>query len=269
MKYLLAVAMLIPGIDMAEAAALAPHRAVYDLTLARSEPPAGLASAEGRMVIEYAGSSCEGWTVGFRMATKYQPPEGPGKLIDSRSTSYETGDFLEYHYQQQDFIDNLPQAEERVKASRQSLTAEGNGTVSAPEEKEFVLGADAVFPIQHQLRLMDTAARGGERDASIVYDGTDGDKVSRVITVIGPRKAPGARDGDGANAEAAPLSTHPSWRMTISYYPLDGKEDTPSYQSTFDMYDNGVATNVVFDYGDFALSGRLAKLEMLEAASCD
>lgn len=268
MKYLLTVAMLIPATGLAEGAVLAPHRAVYDLTLARSDPPAGLASAEGRMVIEYAGSPCEGWTVGFRMATKYRPNEGEGRLIDSRSTAFESGDFLEYHYQQQDYIDGKAEPEERVKASRDRAEAEGKGTVSSPEEKEFTLPAGVVFPVQHQLRLMDAAERGEQRDASMVFDGTDGEKVSRVISVIGPRKPAGANDSDKANAEAAALASRPSWRMTISYYPVEGQEDTPSYQSSFDMYDNGVATNVVFDYGDFALNGKLAKLEMLTAAEC-
>ncbi len=268
MKYLMAVAMLIPGLSMAEGAVLVPHRAVYDLTLARSDPAAGLASAEGRMVIEYAGSVCDGWTVGFRMATKYQPNEGAGRLIDSRSTSFESGDFLEYHYQQQDFIDSRAEPEERVKASREKADGDGQGAVSSPEEKDFALPAGVAFPVQHQVRLMDAAERGEQRDASMVFDGTDGDKVSRVISVIGPRKPFGSNDSDKANGEAAALASHVSSRMTISYYPVEGNEDTPSYQSSFDMYDNGVATNVVFDYGDFALNGRLAKLEMLKATEC-
>ncbi len=268
MKYLLAAALLITGYGAGEAAVLAPHRAVYDLTLGHAEARAGLSSAEGRMVIEYAGSPCEGWTVGFRMATKYQPNEGAGRLIDSRSTSFESGEFLEYHYQQQDFIDSQAQPEERVKVSRQKAGGEGKGSVSSPAEKEFSLAAGAVFPVQHQLRLMDAAERGEPRDSSIVFDGTDGEMVSRVISVIGPRKPAGANQSDKSNPETATLAGHASSRMTISYYPVGGEEDTPSYQSTFDMYDNGVATNVVFDYGDFALNGKLTKLEMLKQAEC-
>ena len=42
-------------------------------------------------------------------------------------------------------------------------------------------------------------------------------------------------------------------------------EATPAYQIGFTMYENGVADNLVLDYGDFALGGNLKVLEFLEA----
>ena len=56
--------------------------------------------------------------------------------------------------------------------------------------------------------------------------------------------------------------------MTVSYYAIDGRTDTPEYEVSFDMYDNGVATGLVLDYGDFALSGTLTDLKMLNKPSC-
>ena len=56
--------------------------------------------------------------------------------------------------------------------------------------------------------------------------------------------------------------------MTVSYYTLDGNAETPEYQVSFDMYENGVATGLVLDYGEFALAGKLADLKMLEASDC-
>jgi hypothetical protein len=34
------------------------------------------------------------------------------------------------------------------------------------------------------------------------------------------------------------------------------------------MYENGVATGLVLDYGEFALDGELANLELLDAEAC-
>ena len=56
--------------------------------------------------------------------------------------------------------------------------------------------------------------------------------------------------------------------MTVSYYALDGSAETPEYQVSFDMYENGVATGLVLDYGDFALSGTLADLKLLDESDC-
>ncbi|MGH6854849.1 MAG: EipB family protein [Aestuariivirga sp.] len=36
----------------------------------------------------------------------------------------------------------------------------------------------------------------------------------------------------------------------------------------FDLYANGVATGLVLDYGDFALGGELAQMELLKSDSC-
>ena len=54
----------------------------------------------------------------------------------------------------------------------------------------------------------------------------------------------------------------------VSYFPLEGGGEVPEYQVSFDMYENGVATGLVLDYGDFALSGTLADLKLLDEPAC-
>jgi hypothetical protein len=54
----------------------------------------------------------------------------------------------------------------------------------------------------------------------------------------------------------------------VSYFNLQGSDETPEYQVSFDMFENGVATGLVLDYGEFALSGKLTDLKMLDVAEC-
>ena len=56
--------------------------------------------------------------------------------------------------------------------------------------------------------------------------------------------------------------------MTVSYFSPDKDESTPDYQVSFDLYENGVATGLVLDYGEFALSGKLADLTLFETTEC-
>jgi EipB-like len=42
----------------------------------------------------------------------------------------------------------------------------------------------------------------------------------------------------------------------------------PDYQVSFDLYENGVATGLVLDYGSFALAGKLADLSLSDASEC-
>ena len=58
--------------------------------------------------------------------------------------------------------------------------------------------------------------------------------------------------------------------MTVSYYDVDSKDDQPpTYSASFNMLENGVSTDLVLDYGSYALKGKLQKIEMLKAESCN
>jgi hypothetical protein len=249
---------------------VATHRAVYDLVLLRADDSAGFSSVKGLMASELTGSVCAGWSVNFRIANRFTEVEGESRLIDSQSTSWESGDGLQLKYSQKQFADNALDSEQRIDVVKASAAEEGRGTISGAEDKEFSVDAAALFPMKHQFHLMEMADAGQSRDVSLVFDASDGEAAYKAISFIGKRRPPGSVVEDVSNAEAAPLKTLTSWPVTISYYSVNGEQtETPSYQISFNLYDNGVATGLVLDYGDFALKGRLAKLDLLESASCE
>jgi envelope integrity protein B len=270
MKLMTLAAALFLAATAADAATIVPHRAIYDLRLARANQGASLSSVDGRLAFEVAGSTCGGWTISFRMVNQFRPADGAVKLIDTQSTSYESGDGLDLRYSQKEFIDNRLDQESRVKVSRQEAQGAGKGRIELPVSNDFTIPAEAMFPMRHQLKLMESARAGETWDTSLLYDGSDGDKTFRAISFIGKRKDAGSNTRDKPNAQAAVLAGLPSWPMTISYYNVaGGDQDTPVYQIGFDMYENGVATGLVLDYGDFALDGELANLELLDAETCE
>jgi EipB-like len=256
--------------SQAMAAAVVPHRAVYDLEMIRTAKGANIGGVIGRMAYEVTGSECDGWTVGFRLMNQFQYKEGESRLIDTQSSSWETGDGKEMSYSQKEFIDNKQGDEKRLAVSRPDKDAEGVGRVTLPKESSFKISGDTIFPMRHQLRLMDAAAKGQTRDVSLIYDGSEQDKPVRAITTIGRKIDPGAAKEDASNPNAAGLQKLPSWPVSIGYYATDeDSAETPLYQINFDMYENGVSTGLVMDYGNFALSGKLAHLEFLKPESCN
>ena len=60
------------------------------------------------------------------------------------------------------------------------------------------------------------------------------------------------------------------WPVSISYFGhKDGKsEETPDYQVSMELFDNGVSGDLVLDYGEFVLNAHLAKLDLLQAPKC-
>ena len=67
---------------------LAPHRAVYDLALDKASDRSGITALTGRMVCEFNGSACEGYTVNFRFVTKINTRDVT-RLTDQQTTTFE------------------------------------------------------------------------------------------------------------------------------------------------------------------------------------
>lgn len=265
MLSLLSVLLLAGG--AADAATVAPHRAFYDLSLLRANEGSPLQSAAGKLAFEIEGSSCDGYTVNFRMATKYRPKEGEASVVDTMTTSFEGPGGLDFRHQLKEVVNGETKQDLRIKMSRTAVGTEGHGTVSSKTDG-FTVPAEAALPMQHQLKLMTLGETGGGRDSSVVFDGSDEGKSFRAISFVGRPHPPGGVARDIENTAAGPLKALPSYPMTVSYYPLEGNPETPEYQVSFEMYENGVATGLVLDYGDFALSGTLTDLKMLEPSAC-
>src|SRR5690349_17558963 len=70
---------------------LAPHRAIYEMSLAEARGGAGVTAVSGRMVYELTGSACEGYTQNMRFVTQMTNQKGAATLTDLRSSSWEEG----------------------------------------------------------------------------------------------------------------------------------------------------------------------------------
>ena len=269
LKRVLLAGVFLTLASQAMASVVVPHRAIYDLQLLRTTQGANVGAVSGRMAYEVSGSECDGWTVSFRLVNRFDYTEGTSRLFDTQSSSWETGDGKEMNYSEKEYVDSKQESEKRLAVARADKNSAGEVRITLPTEKKLTISAETVFPMRHQLRLMDAAAKGETRDVSLVYDGSDEEKSVRAITTIGKKINAGEGKKDKDNAQAAPLLSLPSWPVTIGYYSLDESNgETPLYQINFDMYENGVSTGLVMDYGNFALSGKLAHLELLKAETC-
>ena len=104
----------------------------------------------------------------------------------------------------------------------------------------------------------------------LVYDGSDdGKRVFDTLAVIGHRVEPGAGQNLEAPAKQAVLVALPRWPMTISYFKAGSGDLTPAYTISFELYENGISRALKLDYGDFALKGDLASLDVLPYGACE
>lgn len=263
------------GGGAAHAAASAPflsHQALYELKLVKSRGSATVNSVRGRILYNFAGSACEGYTSDFRQVSDLDSGEGKNTLSDLRSTSWEDGAGKSYRFK----IDTRMNDGD---ASEIDGVAERTGDrvtvkLKQPVQKTFTLDGATVFPTEQIHRIID-AARAGQSVLELsVYDGSDtGEKVYNTLTVIGQPIA-----GERAVSEPDPSTASDAmkaltrWPVTVSYYDqvakADGGEQTPVYAMAFELYENGVSRALVLDYNDFVISGTMGKFNVRDSKPC-
>ncbi|ACP25113.1 hypothetical protein NGR_c13330 [Sinorhizobium fredii NGR234] len=248
----------------AYASALAPHRAVYDLELKNASDRSGITGMYGRMVYEFNGSACEGYTVSFRFVTQVDTGEEV-RLTDQQTTTYEDLKNRSFRFLTRSFTDEKLDKEVRGNAhdDKSGVKVE----LTAPDKREVAL-AQSRFPTEHMLEVIERAKRGETFFESRIFDGSDsGDKTLITSTFVGKPSKPAPDDADAG--KAGKLAGESSWPVTISYFNDEASGDAlPIYRMSFKLYENGVTRDLTMDYGDFVLSGKLADLEVFNAEEC-
>lgn len=252
-------------IDAAPPIALASHRAVYDLTLAKSVGSKSPTAAHGRIAFDFAGSPCEGYAQNFRQFTELQPAEGPTRVSDMHSATFEDAEGKSFDFKMETRVDN---GAPEVVDGKASKTSDGPVSValSKPTRTNFNLPAKVVFPTEHLKKIIGAAQAGKNLLEAKVFDGSEtGEKVFDTTTFIGQVIAAPAIE---PAAHIPQLERLRRWPVSISYFESGKMDQGPSYTLAFDLYENGVSRALKLDYGDFVLAGEMSSLELLNEAEC-
>lgn len=241
------------------ALSLVPHRAVYDLKLKDVSDRSGIEGMFGRMVYEFTGSACSGFTTNFRFVTKIDTGEEQ-RVTDQQTTTFENLKAKQFRFDTKSFTDE--KLDKQVTGEATEDKSNLSIALAKPDRRELTL-TPSQFPTQHMLEVIDHAKQGKRFFEARVFDGSeDGDKSLLTSTIVGPQQQP--KPDDEEARIAGDFAKTPYWPVTIAYYNEDGQTDaTPVYRMSFKLYDNGITRDLTMDYGDFVLSGTLSKLEML------
>lgn len=260
---------------------LQPHRAVYDLVLSKSASGSGVNEMTGRLVYEFTGAACEGYTQNMRFVTRATSNDGSEQLNDIRTSSFEEASGERLDFSTTHNIDSQTQTT-RGRAARVGTAKPASGgpadkeaavriELDKPEARQLSFAASVYFPIQHSLKLLEIARSGGTTFEADLYDGSEkGDKLSSTTTFIGKPST----DGNDALPEAAKakMASVRYWPIATSYFEktpgLAAQDAVPSHEMQGRLYENGVSSRLTLDYGDFALKGELKDITFLPEPTC-
>ena len=187
------------------------HQALYELKLVKSRGSNAITGARGRILYNFSGSACEGYTSEFRQVSELDSGEGKLTLSDLRSHSWEDAAGKSYRFKidtRMNDTDAMP-----VDGVAERVGDRVTVKLKQPVAKTFELDGKIVFPTE-QIQHIIAAAREGKSVLELmVYDGSDnGEKVYNTLSVIGQpipepqHRFPRSLDRQRPDEDADPLA---------------------------------------------------------------
>jgi hypothetical protein len=246
---------------------IAPHQALYSLSLESAKSSSGVVAASGAMFYKW-GQACDGWTVEQRFRLRIAYAEEDGVDISSSLVTWESMDGLKYRFNERRMRNG--QLDEELRGEAQ-LDGPGQGGVAEftkPETATITLAPGVLFPTAHTLFLIGRAQADEQFVARNVFDGSEVENAGEVSAVIGPALKPAG--GKAPKPFNSPLLQRPSWQIRLAFFPADAKADQtePDYELSMRLLDNGVSQDMKLDYGDYIIRAKLDEIEPLPKPGC-
>ena len=242
-----------------------PHRATYSYTLEQEKSDPGYLDAAGEMVTRWS-DDCDGWTV--EQTSRLLIERTGGVVIDFgwSMESWESKDGLQFRY-------FLAQSQEGNVTSRVQGRATLDG-IGEGGEVEIRGGGESftvallpgtIFPTWHSLDVIDGLQQDRLPLWHVLFDGADDQNVLSGVSTfhIGDR-APTEEE-----LERFPdLADQTLHRMAFAFFPMQPETAEPEHEMELSLAVNGIVTEFVFDFGEFAVRASLEELEPLKRAEC-
>lgn len=256
--FLLAVTVLA---TTAHAVILAPHRAAYQVQLV--EPRGQIVSAAGLMIVENA-RVCDGWSVIATLRMRLELADGATAETEVTFSSVESRTM--YRFSSVELVNGDSAGQTRGNAVLTGRGGDGVAHFQVPEKRDDVLPKGTIFPTAHSLEVIQAAERGERRVSHVMFDATRGeDSPFEVTTLI----QGGVRPGDeGPGAGLGALTERPWWSLRMAFFSQRNRRETPNYEVTSSVQDNGVVRAYLVEDDTLALQFTLSAIEPLPQPQC-
>ena len=251
---------------------LAPHRAIYELTLATTRGGTGVSAVLGRMAYDLTGSPCDGYTQNMRFVTRMTNQSGNAVVTDLRSSTWEDARGKRFRFDSSQYRDEKATDTTVGDAARPGASEDIKVELTKPAKKNISIPSRVYFPVQHTIALLNAAKATKTSFRADLYDGSEkGEKVYDTVAAIGRAQGAGSNRQLPQIKSAERLDGLKGWPVSIAYFePGSGKQDAlPVYELSFLMFENGVSRKLYIDYGEFALQGDLTEITFYPPSKCE
>lgn len=249
------------------ASGLVSYRAGYTFELNQAKSSSGLLSLNGASFVEWV-NVCDGYTLNQNTRSSYHYIQGGRADSAFTASTWEAKDGTNYRFVATHKVNGEVTTALEGRVDRGEPGDHVMARVTAGrEDQEVALNSATLFPTGYTRRLISAALDGKQMIKDFIFDGSETDLEFQYVAVAFLLKE------NELNAEGE--DTHPalrdvrSWPVRIAYFIDDGVSAVPDYEVGYDMYENGITTHLVLDYGDYTITGNMERLEVLDQVVCD
>jgi hypothetical protein len=236
---------------------LAAHTALYKLTLSHANSD-DVVGATGTMTYEVQ-DACEGWAVQQRLKMTVTNRDGQDIQMVSDYATWEAKNGLKLRFRMRQTTETAV-----TEATSGEATLSGPGQVGEvhylePKDATMPLPSGTVFPMAHTARLIAGAEEGKKFMTIPLFDGTSSSGGQDTFVIV-------THWNDTSPAPYPELAKLPNGRVHVSFF--DHGSVTPDYDVSMRYWQNGVADDLLMDFGDFVMSAKLSTFKMEQPHRC-
>jgi len=228
---------------------IAPHRALYEVTMVG--PAQNIDDAVGLLSVEIS-RSCDQWTYSQRFELKLIQEGADLGYFSFRLSAWESLDGNRYG-----FRSTTSQGDEAgvklVGGGEIAPDGVGLAKYTEPEAFERPLPAGVLFPISWLQAGLAASEDGKKRFSGHVFMGAEPDEPLRVNSII---------VATDAVSQGEALLQGPRWRHLSAFYNQTSAE-VPEYEAEETVLANGVLAGALMRYPTYALQVKLKRIEAL------
>lgn len=252
---------------------LVPYRAVYDVELDNSAASNTIVGITGRMVYEFKGSECLGFTALSRSIMKTTGRDVSEQVVDKQVETYETPRNNSFTFKIKTYTDGKLTTEIQGSAKKAAQSIDVN--LQKPNQEKYHLNAGHFISVEAQ-KIINEALKHHHIYNFTVYDPTiDAKKIIDGAAFIGDLTEPAVKKPikKGSQTDLDTLLSMTFWPVTISYFDDKAHPDgLPIFSMSFHLYRNGVISDIRMDSGEVSIRSELKAIEFLKqhasALSC-
>ena len=260
---ILVLAGTVPGAAASQSGApgLLSHRAVYSLSRHIRSTASDIAGVKGRLEITFE-VACDGWRIEQYIGFRLYHAEGAGLEHVAQLSGWESTDGTDYWFSTRSYQDRKLLEELGGVARIDEPGGSGETRFAKPEKELRPLPTGTIFPARHLAELIEAARAGKQHLVRTVFDGSTLDSPYEITAFIGGERAPGDENVPRGVSEKR------SWSFRLAYFKHAAIQPSPEFEMSAILYENGVAGDMIYDYGDFSIDVKLRELEALPAQNC-